>query len=139
MIARIASHPFTKFDSIPIFNDIGSMMIRYLKTKILAFLFVIVVLSGCVTTSKFLDESGGVSPESVAAFEEVTLNGVKQRILIRGRNAANPLLLILAGGPGGTTMIYAYNYLSELENHFTVVHWDQRGAGKSFSGSTHQR
>lgn len=47
-------------------------------------------------------------------------------------NKDAPILLFLAGGPGGTQMA-AFRYeLEELEKHFVVVNWDQPGSGKSY-------
>jgi pimeloyl-ACP methyl ester carboxylesterase len=53
-------------------------------------------------------------------------------MMIRGRSIDNPVLLYLTGGPGGTDM-GAIRRDVTLEQNFTVVAWDQRGAGKSYS------
>jgi pimeloyl-ACP methyl ester carboxylesterase len=62
----------------------------------------------------------------------VKLGGIKQWITIRGENRANPVLLFVHGGPGdaqsGLQSIYAV-----YEKDFTVVQWDQRGAGKTYA------
>jgi pimeloyl-ACP methyl ester carboxylesterase len=71
----------------------------------------------------------------VASLEKVLLGGVEQWILIRGEDATNPVLLFLHGGPGSPVMPIAHHYGRELERHFVVVHWDQRGGGKSYSSS----
>ena len=52
--------------------------------------------------------------------------------MIRGENLDNPPLLQLHGGPGFSETPFSRRYNSELERSFTVVYWDQRGAGKSF-------
>lgn len=74
-----------------------------------------------------------VRAPGVATLERVTLGGTPQWILIRGRNAANPIVLFLHGGPGMPTMYLAHAFQRALEAHFVVVHWDRRGAGKSYS------
>ncbi|WP_211231327.1 alpha/beta fold hydrolase [Halonatronum saccharophilum] len=56
---------------------------------------------------------------------------MKQWILIRGNDKSKPILLWLHGGPGGTQMPLAHHLDKKLEEEFVVVHWDQRGAGKS--------
>jgi pimeloyl-ACP methyl ester carboxylesterase len=71
---------------------------------------------------------------AIAAIERVPLGGFEQTILLRGHDTRNPLLLYLHGGPGGAHLSLAPYYAGELERHFTVVHWDQRGAGASCDG-----
>ncbi|MFX0079380.1 MAG: alpha/beta fold hydrolase, partial [Candidatus Hermodarchaeota archaeon] len=68
-------------------------------------------------------------------MEEITLGDLKQWIFIRGTDQKNPVLLFLHGGPGAPLlgMSSSRKYDAELIKHFTVVHWDQRGAGKSFN------
>ena len=66
-------------------------------------------------------------------LEGIMLNGVKQWVYIRSKNKENPVLLFLHGGPGFPGIAAAQAYQSGLENKFTVVQWDQRGAGKSYS------
>jgi pimeloyl-ACP methyl ester carboxylesterase len=72
------------------------------------------------------------SPNGVASVEKVRLGGVDQWIQIRGHDRTKPLLLFLHGGPGFPEMPFSY-VNSALEKDFVVVHWDQRGAGKSYS------
>jgi pimeloyl-ACP methyl ester carboxylesterase len=77
-----------------------------------------------------IETSNGIS-----SLEEITLGDLKQWIFIRGTDKNNPVLLFLHGGPGAPLlgMSSSRKYDAELIKHFTVVHWDQRGAGKSFN------
>lgn len=68
---------------------------------------------------------------SIATLEPVPIGGMEQWLLIRGRHSANPVLLWLHGGPGASEMPVVPHYNRALEEEFVVVHWDQRGAGKS--------
>ncbi len=73
------------------------------------------------------------SEKGTATIETLELGGVRQTIMIRSRNNHHPILLFLHGGPGIAQIGFMRHYQAELEKHFIVVHWDQRGAGKSFS------
>jgi pimeloyl-ACP methyl ester carboxylesterase len=84
-------------------------------------------------TPPFLDDHGNVLAGSVATFEDIRLGGYEQAVLIRGRNAHNPLLLYLHGGPGSPELALVRRFNSVLEDHYTVVVWEQRGSGKSYS------
>lgn len=68
---------------------------------------------------------------AIASLEDVMIGGVPQSILVRGADVDQPVLLWLHGGPGGTMMPVAHVFGRELERHFVVVHWDQRGSGRS--------
>jgi proline iminopeptidase len=71
------------------------------------------------------------TPNGIERLDPVQIGGVRQWISVRGRDTANPILLFLHGGPGFAEMPASWIYQSALEDHFTVVQWDQRGAGKS--------
>lgn len=74
------------------------------------------------------------TPNGISSLEEITLGGLNQWIFVRGSDQNNPVLIFLHGGPGSPMggMSSSRQYDTELIKHFTVVHWDQRGAGKSF-------
>jgi pimeloyl-ACP methyl ester carboxylesterase len=61
----------------------------------------------------------------------VSIGGIDQWISIRGEDQSNPVLLVIHGGPGSCYSIFT-PHLRTWEKHFTVVQWDQRGAGKTF-------
>jgi pimeloyl-ACP methyl ester carboxylesterase len=73
------------------------------------------------------------SPNGIASLETVTLGGVEQWVLIRGQDTSNPVLVFLHGGPGSPAIQYGRFAFKPLEQHFTVVTWDQHGCGKSYS------
>ena len=71
-------------------------------------------------------------PPGIARSETLLVDGLPERLLIRGRGPAhNPVLLFVHGGPGFPGAVFR-QINSELERDFTVVHWDQRGAGYSY-------
>lgn len=73
------------------------------------------------------------APGSVTSLENQRIGGVDQWVLIRGHDPSKPVLLFLHGGPGMPAMYLAHKFQSELERDFVVVHWDRRGAGKSYN------
>lgn len=84
------------------------------------------------TTPPIVGADGRPLPGSVAELTTVELNGREQWITIRGEDTDKPVLLFLAGGPGGSQLAATRKVLGELEKHFVVVNWDQPGAGKSY-------
>jgi pimeloyl-ACP methyl ester carboxylesterase len=65
----------------------------------------------------------------------VPIGGIEQWITIRGQDRSNPVILFVHGGPGDTTNPYSMPYFAAWEKVFTVVQWDERGAGKTFGRS----
>lgn len=81
-----------------------------------------------------LRQNGTVSDTGYVSLEPVTLGGFEQWILIRGADTSKPVILFLHGGPGGAVMPWVDMFHTPvLEENFLVVHWDQRGSGKSYS------
>lgn len=86
----------------------------------------VLLLAGCSGNTESI-------PTEDAIFEltSTEIGGMQQWLLIRGENKYNPILLWLHGGPGSAQMPIHHAYTKELEKEFVIVHWDQRGAGKS--------
>lgn len=74
-------------------------------------------------------------PHGIDKLMEVELGGIPQWISIRGAKPSNPILLFLAGGPGSPEMPESWTFQRPWEDFFTVVQWDQRGAGKTFASA----
>lgn len=105
-----------------------------LVVTILIIIFVIAFwgkIFGTGYTPAITDENGDIISGSIASLVKINIGGMEQSILIRGHDKNNPILLWLHGGPGSSQMPIAYKYDKELEKEFIIVHWDQRGSGKS--------
>jgi pimeloyl-ACP methyl ester carboxylesterase len=83
-------------------------------------------------TPPFRGPRGEVLLGSIAEINYLNLGGSDQWVMIRGESLANPPLVILHGGPGFSDTPFLRQCNGALEKSFTVVYWDQRGAGKSF-------
>jgi pimeloyl-ACP methyl ester carboxylesterase len=71
------------------------------------------------------------TPNGVDEARYVTAGGIEQWITIRGVDRRNPVLLFLHGGPGDATNPWGYAAFRSWLKAFTVVQWDQRGAGRT--------
>jgi pimeloyl-ACP methyl ester carboxylesterase len=80
----------------------------------------------------FLNTNGQPLAGSLSEKIHVDINGVKQGMFIKSKDVRNPVLLFLHGGPGMPEYFLTRNYPTGLENAFTVVWWDRRGAGLSY-------
>ncbi len=101
------------------------MIILYLAVIIFLIFLIIYFIPGYTSSIK--------APGGIASLEKVKLGGTDQWILIRGVDITKPVILFLHGGPGTSNMGLLRKYSSELEKHFVMVSWDQRGAAKSFA------
>jgi pimeloyl-ACP methyl ester carboxylesterase len=79
--------------------------------------------------------SQAIAPGGIHELKTVEIGGIKQWISIRGNDPNNPILLFLHGGPGSPMMPESWTFQRPWEDFFTVVQWDQRGAGKTFSAA----
>jgi pimeloyl-ACP methyl ester carboxylesterase len=83
---------------------------------------------------------GGASPLTSAAdapvpirrSEYLAVDGANLFVLTRGTDRHAPAVLWLHGGPGGPERPLFRYFNGDLETHFVVAYWDQRGAGRSF-------
>ena len=71
------------------------------------------------------------TPNGIVEKGFVPIGGIEQWIMIRGEDRGNPVLLFVHGGPGSPYSIFT-PMLRGWERYFTVVQWDERGAGKTF-------
>ena len=83
-------------------------------------------------TPPILGSDGQPLPNSIASLEKVKLGGVDQWLILRGQDINKPVLLFLSGGPGASEAGRVLRFNQELEKHFVVAIWEQRGCGKSY-------
>lgn len=73
-----------------------------------------------------------VAPTGVQESYKTTIGGIDQWIFVRGQDKANPIILFVHGGPAAPLMPSIWEFQRPIEEYFTVVNYDQRGAGKTY-------
>jgi len=111
------------------------------KLTLLSVLVLIVILTGgglAYRAYRHHELAKATAIDSVNGIDESffsKIGGIDQWISIRGQNRDNPILLILHGGPGIALSPLPRDFLFSWTKDFTIVLWDQRGAGKTFGRS----
>jgi len=113
-------------------------LLKYGGIAIAGLLFV--VLSSALLYRKYLqhkvaDERAITSPQGIDSLEPARIGGIDQWIEVRGQNVDNPIVLVIHGGPGIAFVPLAESFQESWEKAFTVVEWDQRGAGKTYASN----
>jgi len=113
---------------------------RVAKYSVLVFLtFLLLVMGGALEFRAYRQREArkAMAIATSDGIDEglfVQIGGVDQWLTIRGQNRENPVLLVVHGGPGVAMSPFAL-FTRGWERDFTLVHWDQRGAGKTFGRS----
>jgi pimeloyl-ACP methyl ester carboxylesterase len=100
----------------------------------------LVALSSALLYRKYLQhkvakERAITSLNGIDSLEPVRIGGIDQWIEVRGQDVNNPILLFIHGGPGVAFIPLAGSFQGPWEKYFTVVQWDQRGAGKTYESN----
>jgi proline iminopeptidase len=98
----------------------------------LALVVLAALIARPATTDPIVTADGLPVAGSVAELTEVEIGGHDLALMIRGRSVDNPVLLFLAGGPGGSELGAMRRHSQALEDDFVVATLDQRGTGKSY-------
>ena len=75
------------------------------------------------------------TPDRVNEEMFVRIGGIDQWITIKGDDRTNPVVLFLHGGPGDALSPFADAMYVGWGSEFTLVQWDQRGAGRTYAKS----
>ena len=74
-----------------------------------------------------------VAPSGVQEAYKAKIGGIAQWINVRGQDRNNPVILFVHGGPASPLIPTIWQFQRPLEEYFTIVNYDQRGAGKTFN------
>lgn len=91
--------------------------------------------SSTVNPRAAIAAANALPPGSIDELKTVQIGGIPQWISVRGTNSENPIILFIHGGPGSPVMPESWTFQRPWEDFFTVVQWDQRGSGKTFSAN----
>jgi len=73
-----------------------------------------------------------VTPKGICENFELAIGGINQSVYVRGNNRENPVIVFVHGGPASPMSPVMWMYQRPLEEYFTIVNYDQRGAGKTY-------
>ncbi len=71
------------------------------------------------------------APQGIDEGKYLKVGGIEQWVTIRGEDRANPVVLLLHGGPGDATNPWGHAGFRTWLKTYTVVQWDQRGSGRT--------
>jgi pimeloyl-ACP methyl ester carboxylesterase len=72
------------------------------------------------------------TPDDIHEAMYVSIGGIPQWLTIKGADRRNPVVLFLHGGPGDAESPFADAMYRGWDRYFTLVQWDQRGAGRTY-------
>jgi len=110
-----------------------------IKISLFSFLGLLLILIVCALSYRAIRQhqnSAALAIRTPNGIDEamfVPIGGINQWITIRGQNRDNPVVLFLHGGPGTPTNLLDFSMAPAWTPTFTLVQWDQRGAGKTFA------
>ena len=124
-IRQLSINPFVR-KVIDIMLTISAVLL------VCAFIFVgMLLVCSPGKPEPFLDENGMLLEGSISEKVFVNINGVEQGMFIISKDETHPVLLYLHGGM--PEYFLTQKYPTGLEDYFTVVWWEQRGSGLSYS------
>ena len=119
-------------------RTIGGKMMEILGVLLGSIVVITIVAFWLISPGKvepYKDANGQILEGSLASKEFVTINGTKMGMIIKSKDTTRPVLLFVHGGVGMPEYFFNEAHPSHLEELFTVVWWDQRGAGLSYDSS----
>jgi pimeloyl-ACP methyl ester carboxylesterase len=116
-------------------NDMKLAANIFKRILIVLFAFGIITLSSVFLVKIYNRHANRIISKDGIEYEGfININGYQQWICVRGENKTNPIILFIHGGPGSPESgMGCKKYQGILEKSFTMVHWEQRGAGKSYN------
>ncbi|MBE0649953.1 MAG: alpha/beta hydrolase [Bacteroidales bacterium] len=121
-------------DTVKILAKKVTEMILIITIALLVCILVIAGVLQVLSPGKpkpYVDKRGNLLAGSLSEKVFINIGGVKQGMFIKSKDSTHPVLLYLHGGM--PDYFLAQKYTTGLEDYFTVVWWEQRGSGISYS------
>lgn len=121
-------------DSIKTFTKKATKMILIITITLLVCILIITGGLQILSPGKprpYLNQTGNLLAKSLSEKVFINVGGVKQGMFIKSKDSTHPVLLYLHGGM--PDYFLTQKYPTGLEDYFTVVWWEQRGSGISYS------
>ena len=106
-------------------------VLKWVGVVLLLLIFMAIIIPIGVRNIRFLKHQANYI-NGVDEQTYITLGGQEQYILMTGKDAANPVIIYLHGGPAAPDTTVMYTFADLLMDDYTLVGWDQRGAGRTY-------
>jgi pimeloyl-ACP methyl ester carboxylesterase len=110
-------------------------ILGFLGLLIIGLIITLIILSPG-NPKQFLDKNGNKLKNSISEKIFLDINESRQGMFIKGKNLDNPIILFLHGGI--PVYFLTEKYPTHLEDNFTIVWWEQRNCGVSYSSGSPQ-
>lgn len=123
------------FNQVSVLNVGKIILISFflITLCILIAILVILLIQSSGKIESLTDKNENIIKDSISKKVYVKINGLSMGMVIKGKNKSNPVLLFVHGGPGMPEYPLTKTYPTGLDDYFSVVWWDQRGSGLSYS------
>lgn len=106
-------------------------IIKIILISLLSIVILLIFSTGILKGTNYLKHRIK-SSDGIDKGMYVTLGGMEQYIHIRTENTSNPVIIYLHGGPGSSDCFVTYLFADKIDEDYTFVTWDQRGAGRTY-------
>src|SRR5512146_3503158 len=131
--SMITSDPSRRFSIRSLARKAGRMILIVVSILLACILLLVgfLQLQSPGKPAPYVDANGKTLPNSLSEKIRLDINGVEQAMFIKSKDISHPVLLYLHGGM--PDYFLTKRYPTGLEDIFTVVWWEQRGSGMSYS------
>ena len=101
------------------------------RTSLFFLIISLFLFASCNQKTK-ISNDGESSRVEIDSLYAPIIGGIEQVVKVQTDNIEKPIILLLAGGPGGSSIETSSSYIGILKDEFTIVEWDQRNVEKTY-------